>query len=118
MDNRRTKGLNITTLPSEILEIMTAKVAKTSLTPLNDIVSLNRSYVIHGLVHHFVVTISIMTNGNALWLLVQMHGLPQHDDDKEGGIEYGGVLGILVAVPKLRAVRVDALVTLCCSMDW
>jgi hypothetical protein len=35
-------------------------------------------------VHHFVVTISIMTNGNALRLLVQMHGLSQHDDGKVG----------------------------------
>jgi hypothetical protein len=43
MDNRRTRGVNITTLPSEILEIMTVKVAKTSLTSLDDIVSLRRS---------------------------------------------------------------------------
>jgi hypothetical protein len=43
MDNRRTRGVNITTLPSEILEIMIAKVMKTSLTPLDDIVSLYRS---------------------------------------------------------------------------
>jgi hypothetical protein len=52
-------------------------------------------------VHHFIVAISIMTNGNALWLLVQVHGLPQHDDNKEGGTEYGSVLGIAVAAPKL-----------------
>jgi hypothetical protein len=43
MDNRRTRGVNITTLPSEILHIMAAKVAKTLSTPLNDIVSLHRS---------------------------------------------------------------------------
>jgi hypothetical protein len=43
MDNRRTRGVNITTLSSEILNIMASKVAKTSLTPLNDIVSLCRS---------------------------------------------------------------------------
>jgi hypothetical protein len=43
MDNRRTRGVSITTLPSEILEIMAAKVAKMSPTPLNDIVSLYRS---------------------------------------------------------------------------
>jgi hypothetical protein len=40
MDNRRTKGVNITTLPSEILEITAAKVVKTSPTPLDNIVSL------------------------------------------------------------------------------
>jgi hypothetical protein len=43
MDNQSTKGVNITTLPLEILEIMVAKVAKMSLTPLDDIVSLYRS---------------------------------------------------------------------------
>jgi hypothetical protein len=43
MDNRRTMGVNITTLPSEILEIVLTKVAKTSMTPLNDIVSLRHS---------------------------------------------------------------------------
>jgi hypothetical protein len=43
MDNRRTRGVNITTLPSEILDIMASKVAKMSLTPLDDIVSLRRS---------------------------------------------------------------------------
>jgi hypothetical protein len=43
MDNRRTRGVNITTLLSEIIEIMVAKVVKTSPTPLNDIVSLHRS---------------------------------------------------------------------------
>jgi hypothetical protein len=59
-------------------------------------------------VHHFIVAISIMTNGNALWLLVQVHGLPQHDDNKEGGTEYGSVPGIAVAAPKLRAVHGDA----------
>jgi hypothetical protein len=52
-------------------------------------------------VHHFVVTISITTNGNALRMLVQVHGLPQHDDGKEGGTEHGGVLGMAVVVPKL-----------------
>jgi hypothetical protein len=40
MDNRRTRGVNVTTLPSEILEIVAAKVVKTSPTPLDDIVSL------------------------------------------------------------------------------
>jgi hypothetical protein len=52
-------------------------------------------------VHCFIVTISITTNGNALWLLVQVHGLPQRDDGKDYGIEHGGVLGMAVAVPKL-----------------
>jgi hypothetical protein len=74
---------------------------KTSLTPLNVIVSLHRSYVIHGLVHHFAVAISIRTNGTALQLLVQVHGLLQRDDGKEGGIEHGGVPGVAVAVTKL-----------------
>jgi hypothetical protein len=52
-------------------------------------------------VHHFAVTISIATNGNALRLLVQVHGLPQRDDIKDGGIEHGGVTGMAVVVPKL-----------------
>jgi hypothetical protein len=52
-------------------------------------------------VHHFVVAICIRTNGNALRLLVQVHILPQRDDDKEGGIEQGSVPGMAVAVPKL-----------------
>jgi hypothetical protein len=51
--------------------------------------------------HRFVVTISIMTIGNAFRLLVQVRGLLQRDDDKEGGIEHGGVSGMAVAVPKL-----------------
>jgi hypothetical protein len=42
-----------------------------------------------------------MTNGNALRLLVQIHSLPQRADIKEGGTEYGGVPGMVVAVPKL-----------------
>jgi hypothetical protein len=50
-----------------------------------------------------------MANSNALWLLVQVHGLPQHDDSKEGGTEHAGVSGMVVAVPKLRAVHRDAL---------
>jgi hypothetical protein len=41
--HRRTSGVNITTMPSEILDIVAAKVAKTSPTPLNDIVSIRRS---------------------------------------------------------------------------
>jgi hypothetical protein len=53
-----------------------------------------------GLVHHLTVQISIRINGNTLWLLIQMHYLPQHDDDKEGGIEHGGVLRVAVEVPK------------------
>jgi hypothetical protein len=52
-------------------------------------------------VHHFTVTISITTNGNVLWLLVQVHGLLQHDDGKECGTEHGGVPGMAVVVPKL-----------------
>jgi hypothetical protein len=40
MDDLRTRGVSMTTLVSEILEIMATKVAKTSLTPLDDIVSL------------------------------------------------------------------------------
>jgi hypothetical protein len=53
-------------------------------------------------VHHLTVTISMMTNGNALWLLVQVHYLPQHDDSKEGGTEHGGVPGVTIVVPKLQ----------------
>jgi hypothetical protein len=53
-------------------------------------------------VHHLTVKISIMTNGNALQLLVKVHCLPQRDDGKEGGIEHGGVPGVVVAVPKLQ----------------
>jgi hypothetical protein len=37
-----------------------------------------------------------------------VHGLPQCEDDKEGGIEHGGVPGMAVAVPKLRALHGDA----------
>jgi hypothetical protein len=125
MDNRRTRGVNITILPSEILEIMSAKVVKTSPTPLDDIVSLHCLQVIHGLVHHFVVTISIMTNGNALQLLVEVHRLSQRDDGKEGETEHGGVLGMAIVVPAMsdswgcftRALRL-ATTTLCCSLDW
>jgi hypothetical protein len=43
MDNQMTRGVNNTTLPSEILETITTNVAKTSLTPLDDIVSLHLS---------------------------------------------------------------------------
>jgi hypothetical protein len=43
MDNRRTGGVNITTLSSTIPEIMAANVVNTSSTPLDDIVSLHRS---------------------------------------------------------------------------
>jgi hypothetical protein len=43
MDNRRSRGVNITTLPSEILETMAANVVKTSPTPLDNIVSLHCS---------------------------------------------------------------------------
>jgi hypothetical protein len=43
MDNRRTRRVNITTLSSEILEIVAAKVAKMLPTPLDDIVSLRPS---------------------------------------------------------------------------
>jgi hypothetical protein len=64
---------------------MTSKVVKTSPTPLDDIVSLRRSLVMHGLVHHLTVKISIGTNGNAVWLLIQVHSFPQCGDDKEGG---------------------------------
>jgi hypothetical protein len=34
-----------------------------------------------------------------------VHGLPQHDDSKEGGIEHGDAPGMAVVVPKLRAVH-------------
>jgi hypothetical protein len=37
-----------------------------------------------------------------------MHGLPHHDDDKEGGTEHGGVPGMAVAVLKLQTVHGDA----------
>jgi hypothetical protein len=53
-------------------------------------------------VHRLTTTISIRTNGNALQLLVQVYDLPQCDDDKEGGIEHGHVLGLTVEVPKLQ----------------
>jgi hypothetical protein len=43
MDIRRTRGVNITTLPSEIIKIVAAKVAKMSPTHLDDIISLHRS---------------------------------------------------------------------------
>jgi hypothetical protein len=43
MDNRRTRRVNITTLPSEILETVAANVAETLPTPLDDIVSLHHS---------------------------------------------------------------------------
>jgi hypothetical protein len=43
MDNRRTRRVNITTLSSEILEIVAAKVAKMLPTPLDDIVNLRPS---------------------------------------------------------------------------
>jgi hypothetical protein len=52
-------------------------------------------------VHHFAVTLSITTNGNAPRLLVQVHGFPQCGVEKEGGTEHGGVLGMEVTVPKL-----------------
>jgi hypothetical protein len=56
----------------------------------------------HGLVYPLTVKISITTNGNALQLLVQVHCLPQHDDDKEGGTKHGVVPGVAVEVPKLQ----------------
>jgi hypothetical protein len=34
-----------------------------------------------------------------------VHGLPQCDDSKEGGIEHGDVPGMTVVVLKLRAVH-------------
>jgi hypothetical protein len=79
-----------------------AKVLKTPPTPLDNIVSLHRSYVIYGLVHHLTITISIMTNGNALWLLIWVHCLPQHNDGKEVGTEHGGVPGVAIEVPKIQ----------------
>jgi hypothetical protein len=51
--------------------------------------------------HRFTVAIFITTNDNALQLLVQVHGLSQRDDGKEGGIEQGGVPRMAVVVPKL-----------------
>jgi hypothetical protein len=79
-----------------------SKVVKTLPTPLDDIVSLHRSYVIHGHVHRLTVKNSIRINGNALRLLVQVHYLPQRDNGKEGGIEHGGVPGVAIEVPKLQ----------------
>jgi hypothetical protein len=64
-------------------------------------------------VHHFAVAIFIRINGNAIQLLVQVCGLPQHDDGKDGGTEHGGVLRMAVAVPKLRVVHGDAS-SMCC----
>jgi hypothetical protein len=52
-------------------------------------------------VHRFAVAISIRTNGIALWLLVQVHDLPQCNDGKEGGTEHGSVPGVTIVVPKL-----------------
>jgi hypothetical protein len=43
IDNRRTGGVNITTLPLEILETMEANVEKMLLTPFDDIVILHHS---------------------------------------------------------------------------
>jgi hypothetical protein len=59
-------------------------------------------------VHCFAVAISIRTNGNAIWLLVQVHSVLHHDEGKEGGIEHGGVPEMLIAVLKLRVVHGDA----------
>jgi hypothetical protein len=59
-------------------------------------------------VHCLAVAISIRTNGNALRLLVQVHGLLQRDDCKEGGIERGGVPGMAIAVLMLQAIFWDA----------
>jgi hypothetical protein len=56
----------------------------------------------HGLVHCLTVKISIRANGNALYLLVQVHYLPQCSDGKEGGTEHDSVLGVAVEVPKLQ----------------
>jgi hypothetical protein len=52
-------------------------------------------------VHLLTIAISIRTNGNVIWLLVQMCELPQRDDDKEGGTEHGCVPGMAVVVLKL-----------------
>jgi hypothetical protein len=48
-----------------------------------------------------------MVMHSALRLLVQVHGLPQRDDGKEGGTKHGGVPGMVVVVPKLQAVHGD-----------
>jgi hypothetical protein len=53
-------------------------------------------------VYRLTVTICIWTNGNALWLLVQVHGLSQCDDGKEDRTEHGGVPGLAVEIPKLQ----------------
>jgi hypothetical protein len=52
--------------------------------------------------HFFPGLICIRTNGNALGLIVQVHGVPQRDDDNAGGTEHGGVPGLCVEVPKLQ----------------
>jgi hypothetical protein len=50
----------------------------------------------------FPCLICIRINGNAFGLIVQMHGVLQRDDDNAGGIEHGGVPGLVVEVPKLQ----------------
>jgi hypothetical protein len=59
-------------------------------------------------VYRLIAEYSISTNGIALWLLAQVHIFSQHDDDKEGGTEHGGVSGVVVGVAKLQLVHGDA----------
>jgi hypothetical protein len=55
-----------------------------------------------------------------------MHGLPHHDDDKEGGTEHGDVPGMAVAGSEATNTSWGcfghslslATATLCCSLDW
>jgi hypothetical protein len=58
--------------------------------------------LISPLVHHFPGLICVSTNGNALRMIVQVHVVPQRDDDKERGTEQGDVPGLGVDVPKLQ----------------
>jgi hypothetical protein len=58
--------------------------------------------LISPLVHFFLGLICIGTNGNALGLIVQVHGAPQRDDGNVGGTEHGDVPGLGVEVPKLQ----------------
>jgi hypothetical protein len=53
-------------------------------------------------VHFFPCLICIRTNGNALGLIVQVHGVSQCDAGNAGGTEHGGVPGLGIDVPKLQ----------------
>jgi hypothetical protein len=69
--------------------------------------------------------ICIRTNGNALGLIVQVHGVSQHDDSNAGGTEHGGVPGLVLRsqnnnrfMAMIQACTALVMVTLCSSLDW